>query len=84
LRRSREGLTCRVTLSEHAHAKRVHAWLMRDGRVVAASNAPAVHDHRALLRFPTTKWIGGGAYDLVVALGMGPNAVVVPVRVKLG
>jgi hypothetical protein len=83
-RRSREGLTCRVALSEHAHAKRIHAWLMRDGRVVAISNSPAVHDHRALLRFRTTKWLGRGGYVLVVAMGMGPKAVLVPVRVKLG
>jgi hypothetical protein len=83
-RRTPRGATFELTLSKHVHAKRVHGWLLRDGVTVAAAANRPVHDHRATLRFPAHDRLARGKYNLIVALGAGPDAPLQPVAVRLG
>jgi hypothetical protein len=79
LRQGRHGVRAEIVLLERVHAHRTHAWLYRDGKIVAISGKRAVHRHRAVLRL-TVGRLRRGRYELVVAAGERVERVPVTLR----
>ena len=65
-RRTARGVVAEVDFNGSVHLKLVTVWLLRSGRVVAASTARNVHGKRKALKLPTHRRPRGGRYELIV------------------